>query len=112
MHPPLNDNRRAHRRSALVQQTRVRHDGGEQPGRILNISAGGAGLQMEVRLPDQTEITVEIENIGIIPAQVVRQMKDGVGVKFTFSPEREQMFIRQISKLIAEKRREQLYVIG
>ena len=112
MHTPLNDNRRAHRRSVIVQKTRVRHDGGEETGRILNISAGGAGLQLEVRLPEQTEITVEIDNIGIVPAQVVRQMQDGVGVKFTFSPEREQMFIRQITKLVAEKRREQFFVVS
>ncbi|MEX1034843.1 MAG: PilZ domain-containing protein [Sneathiella sp.] len=112
MLPPPNDNRRAYRRASLIQKTRIRHDGEAYSGRILNISVGGAGLQMEVRLPDATEITVEIEDIGMIPARIVRQMDDGVGVEFTFSPEKEQMFIRQIARIIAEKRREKFYVVS
>ena len=106
------ENRRVHRRVVMEKDTRICHGGGAARARILNISAGGAGLQMEMRLPDSTEITVEIENIGLIPARIVRQMADGVAVKFEFSEEKEQQLIRQIADLVARKRREQFHVVS
>lgn len=106
------ENRRAHRRIVMAGETEVTHDGGRLPARILNISLGGAGLQMDMRLPDATEISVEIENIGLIPARIVRQMEDGVGIKFEFSEEKEQALIRQIANLVARKRRAQFYVVS
>ncbi|MCR9212660.1 MAG: PilZ domain-containing protein [Proteobacteria bacterium] len=97
-------NRRAHKRVLVANSTTVAHDGDRYRARILNISAGGAGIRMDVRLEDQTRIAVDIENIGLVPATVVRQMKDGVGVKFELSVEKEKRFLRQISQIVAEKR--------
>ncbi len=100
------DNRREHRRVLVSNPTTVMNDGEEIAARILNISAGGAGIRMDVRLMDSTQITVNIENVGIIPAKVVRQLQDGVGVKFEISEEKEQLFIQQISKIVEKKRKE------
>jgi hypothetical protein len=107
-----NENRRAHRRVVMERESNVAHEGGRLPARILNISLGGAGLQMDMRLPDATEITLEIENIGLIPARIVRQMEEGVAVKFEFSEEKEQALIRGISHLLARKRREQFHIVN
>jgi len=49
-------------------------------------------------------IAVEIENVGVIPARVIRQMKNGVGVKFEMSAEKEKQFVRQISEIVAQKK--------
>ena len=106
------DNRRAHRRIVMGSDTRIVHDGDPHRARILNISVGGAGLLMEMRLPDATEITIEIEDIGIFPARVVRQMKNVVGVKFEFSEEKEQILIQKIANLLARKRREQFRIVS
>lgn len=106
------ENRRAHRRVELARETEIAHDGGRLHARILNISLGGAGLQMDMRLSDATEITLEIENVGIIPARIVRQMENGVGVKFAFSEEKEQALIQKISGLLAKKRRERFHVVN
>tara|TARA_R110002072_G_scaffold34317_2_gene102793 strand:+ start:750 stop:1112 length:363 start_codon:yes stop_codon:yes gene_type:complete len=106
------ENRRAHRRIAMSREGRIHHFAGDAPARILDISAGGAGLQMEMRLPDGTEMTLEIDNIGLIPARIVRQMQEGVAVKFEFSAEKEQELIRRIAHLVARKRREAFHIVG
>ncbi|MCF8469052.1 MAG: PilZ domain-containing protein [Sneathiella sp.] len=107
----LNENRRAHRRVLVSNGATITHDGDQHCARILNISAGGAGLQMEVRLPDATEITVEIDDVGFIPARIVRQMEGGVGVKFEISVEKERLFVEQIARIVTRKRREQFHLV-
>ncbi|OUR80344.1 hypothetical protein A9Q83_01185 [Alphaproteobacteria bacterium 46_93_T64] len=101
------DNRREHKRILVSKATLVKTDNKEFSGRILNISAGGAGICMDVQLVDSTHITVNIENVGMIPAKVVRKMKDGVGVKFEISKEKEKRFIEQITEIVELKRNEE-----
>lgn len=101
------DNRREHKRVFISKPATIADGDQEVAGRILNISAGGAGIRLDVQLLDHTKITVDIENIGAIPAKVVRQMQDGVGVKFELSEEKEQRFIQQITKIIEKKRLEE-----
>ncbi|MEH6477590.1 MAG: PilZ domain-containing protein [Sneathiella sp.] len=103
----LSDNRREHKRILVSSSTLVKSGDTEFSGRILNISAGGAGISMDVQLMDNTHITVNIENVGMIPAKVVRNMKDGVGVKFEISQEKEKRFIEQITEIIELKRHEE-----
>ncbi|USG60026.1 PilZ domain-containing protein [Sneathiella marina] len=100
-------NRRAHRRVLVSNMTTVSHEGDQYQAKVLNISAGGAGISLDVRLADQSRISVNVENFGIIPARVVRQMRDGIGVKFEMSEEKEQAFIRQVTKIVSKKRLEQ-----
>ena len=105
------DNRRAHRRVMIARQGRVHHSAGAARARIMNISVGGAGLQMDMRLPDGSDITLEVGDLGLIPARVIRQMEDGIAVKFTFSAEKEQALIERIAALVANKRREQFRLV-
>ncbi len=101
------ENRREHRRILVSNPATVTTDGEEIPGRILNISAGGAGIRMDVQLMDNTRITVNIENFGIVPAKVVRRLQDGVAVKFELSAEKEKRFIQQITDIVEKKREEE-----
>ncbi|MBL4908359.1 MAG: PilZ domain-containing protein [Sneathiella sp.] len=100
------DNRREHRRILVSKPATVTKGSLEYSGKILNISAGGAGIRLDVQLLDNTQITVNIDNVGTIPAKVVRQMQDGVGVKFDLSEEKEQRFIQQITEIVEKKRKE------
>ncbi|MEH6403208.1 MAG: PilZ domain-containing protein [Sneathiella sp.] len=106
MHEMNDSNRRQHKRILLSNPTTIKSDGDSYSGRILNISAGGAGIRMDVRLLDDTELTVNIENVGMIPAKVVRQMQNGVGVKFEISEEKEKRFIEKITQIVDKKRLE------
>ncbi|MEH6525199.1 MAG: PilZ domain-containing protein [Sneathiella sp.] len=101
-----NMNRRAYRRVLVSNSTTISHDGDQYQAKVLNISAGGAGISLDVRLEDQTRISVNVENFGVIPARVVRQLRDGVGVKFELSEEKEQAFIKQVTKIVTQKRTE------
>ncbi|MBL4739633.1 MAG: PilZ domain-containing protein [Sneathiella sp.] len=101
-------NRRQHKRILVSNPTTVESDSGSYTGRILNISAGGAGIRMDVCLLDDTRLTVNIENVGMIPAKVVRQMRDGVGVKFEISEDKEKRFIKKITDIVEKKRQELL----
>ena len=103
----VEDNRREHKRVIVSKTALVKSGGKEFSGRILNISAGGAGISLDVQLMDNTHITVNIENVGMIPAKVVRSMKDGVGVKFEISEEKEKRFIEQITEIVELKRKEE-----
>ncbi len=100
-------NRREHKRVLISKPTLVKSGEQEFNGRILNISAGGAGISLDVQLKDNTRITVNIEDVGMIPARVVRNMKDGVGVKFEISEEKEARFIQQITEIVDMKRRKE-----
>ncbi|GLQ07611.1 PilZ domain-containing protein [Sneathiella chinensis] len=100
-------NRRSHKRILVSSPTTIQAESGHHPGKILNISAGGAGIELDVELADQTRITVNIDDMGFIPARVVRQMKDGVGVRFEISADKEERFIQQITRIVEKKRQEQ-----
>lgn len=101
------ENRREHKRVLISTPALVKSGNQEFNGRILNISAGGAGISLDVQLKDNTRITVNIEDVGMIPARVVRNMKDGVGVKFEISEEKEARFIQQITDIIDMKRQKE-----
>lgn len=105
------NNRRAHSRVILEREGRIHHAQGAEQARIKNISVGGAGLQMEMRLPDGSDVTLEVSDLGRIPGRVIRQLEDGVAVKFTFSAEKEQELIQRIAALVARKRREQFQLV-
>lgn len=97
-------NRREHKRIIVSNPTKVQSGDAEYSGRILNISAGGAGIQMDVQLHDNSQITVNIDDVGMIPAKVVRNLKDGVAVKFMLSEEKEKQFIDMIENIVAKSR--------
>ena len=98
-------NRRQHKRILISSPTKVAAGADEYSGRILNISAGGAGIQLDVQLKDHSQIKVNIQDLGMIPATVVRKMQDGVAVKFQLSEEKEQKFIEMVENIIQEKRK-------
>jgi len=98
-------NRREHKRIIVSSPTKVDVGDGEYSGRILNISAGGAGIQLDVQLKDQSQIKVNIQDLGMIPATVVRKMRDGVAVKFQLSEDREKQFIDMVEGIVQEKRK-------
>ncbi len=49
---------------------------------IRDISAGGAALILDLPLAAGDRISLVIDGIGLIPAEVVRCLEEGVAVKF------------------------------
>ncbi len=101
------ENRREHKRIIVSAPAVVQTGDEEFSGKILNISAGGAGISMDVQLKDDSRITVNIEDLGMIPARVVRKLQNGVAVKFEISEEKEKRFIQQVTEIVEMKRGQQ-----
>ena len=51
-------------------------------GKVLDISASGAAIQLDAQLEDGTRIDLVMEGVGQIAAQVARKLAEGVAVEF------------------------------
>ena len=68
--------KRRHARHTVYEPCRVMVDDGEYAGAVVNMSVGGAAIQLDVRLDAQPEpgtaAALIVERIGRIPIRVVR----------------------------------------
>ena len=84
--------KRRHVRHTVYEPCRVMVDGGEYAGAVVNMSVGGAAIQLDVQLDAQPEpgtaATLIFERIGRIPVRVVRQLVDGIAVEFSIGKDR------------------------
>ena len=84
--------KRRHAGHTVYEPCRVMVDDREYPGAVVNMSVGGAAIQLDVQLDAQPEpgtaATLIIERIGRIPIRVVRQLVDGIAVEFRFGRNR------------------------
>ena len=70
-------------RETILTQARIMADGDWHNCRILNISTGGAKLQIDRRISHGTPISLQIGEFGQFGATVAWQQDTEVGVKFT-----------------------------
>ena len=80
---------RKHRRVLLPAPVRYRlPDGSEQPGRIMNISAGGAFIRARPGTAVADHLILYIHKLGRFEADVVRIERNGFAVTFTSKKKR------------------------
>jgi hypothetical protein len=81
--------RRAHRRKPTLWEGRLDTDVGVFPCLILNVSQGGALVQVEAPLLPTERASLTIERFGSLGAQVVWQIVElcKIGVRFTDPPQ-------------------------
>ena len=91
---PSGDQRR-HERLEMpehVKATIIGEDGVEQDVRVMDISAGGAGLAVEGSFENDAFVELHMEGYGRIPARVKREFVEGIGVEFELGgPEKNDM---------------------
>ncbi len=91
---PTGDQRR-HQRLEMpehVKATIIGEDGVEQDVRVMDISAGGAGLAVDGPFENDAFVELHMEGYGKIPARVKREFVEGIGVEFEFGgPEKNDM---------------------
>ncbi len=75
-------------------------------GAILDISASGAAIRLDVQLEDGTGVEVLIEGMGRIAARVARKLADGVAVEFDIDQAKEAAFLDALAQLINAARPE------
>jgi hypothetical protein len=81
--------RRAHRRKPTLWEGRLDTDAGVFPCVVLNVSQGGAMVQIDAPLVPSARTTLMIERLGSLGAQIVWQIvEDGrIGLRFTDPPQ-------------------------
>jgi hypothetical protein len=80
------EDRRVHRRSKVVWPAQLIHGGRRFDCVILNLSAGGAKLQLG-NLPERlTELRLVTDRFGEFAAEAVWRVGDRVGIRFLDPP--------------------------
>ncbi len=91
---PEGQERRRHARCTVYEPCRVEVKGREFDGAVVNMSVGGAAIQLDLHFDVQpaadTPVALFIERIGRIPARVVRPLSDGFAVEFRSDREQGQ----------------------
>ncbi len=75
-------------------------------GAILDISASGAAIRLDVQLEDGTRVDLLIKGMGQIAAHVARKLDNGVAVEFDTDPAKEAAFLDALAQAINAARRE------
>ncbi len=89
----LHVERREHQRLAVTWSGSLIVGGRDIGCTIANISASGALVLVAETLPPETELTLRVDRRGLLPARVVWQGPDRLGLKFRDTPQ-------QVAKLI------------
>ena len=76
------DNRRLHVRVTLDRFGQLQVRGQSHDCRILEISGSGAALLCSVKAEVGEDVTLNIPEIGYLPAKISREIIDGYGVSF------------------------------
>ncbi len=75
--------RRKHPRYELRKSVRVFLGDLSHSGALIDVSVGGAAIECRAAIEDEAELSVEIEELGTYPAELVRRIDQNViAVKF------------------------------
>ena len=96
--------KRRHSRCTVYEPCSVVVGGKEYGGAIVDMSVGGAAIQLDVHLGVQpgadTPIAIHIERIGRILAKVMRPLIDGIAVEFRIDREQEKHLVPALKQVL------------
>ncbi len=101
---PDRQDRRRHLRCTVYEPCRVEVKGREFDGAVVNMSVGGAAIQLElhleVQLATDTPVALFIERIGRIPAKVMHPLTDGFAVEFRIDRDQGQRLVAALKQVL------------
>ena len=101
--PDALDQRR-HVRCTVYEPCSVVVEGKKYRGAIVDMSVGGAAIQLDVHLEVQpgadTPVALRIDRIGKIPARVVRPLKDGIAVEYRINRDQEMHLVPALKRVL------------
>ena len=96
--------RRRHVRCTVYEPCQVAVEGRKFSGAIVNMSVGGAAIQLDVHLDVQpgadTPVALHIDRIGRIPARVVRSLIDGIAVEYRINRDQEKHLVPALKRVL------------
>ena len=95
---------RRHVRCTVYEPCSVVVEGNRYGGAIVDMSVGGAAIQLDVHLEVQpgadTPVTLRIDRIGRIPARVVRPLIDGIAVEYRINRDQEMHLVPALRRVL------------
>ena len=95
---------RRHVRCTVYEPCSVVVGGKRYGGAIVNMSVGGAAIQLDVHLEVQpgadTPVMLRIDRIGRIPARVVRPLIDGIAVEYRINRHQEMHLVPALKRVL------------
>ena len=91
--------RRRFNRYPASQKARAAMNGEDRTGSIVDLSAGGAGVELDDPFAEDTEIELDIEDVGRFGGFVARSGDDFMGVEFELDEDEEDELIAGIMRL-------------
>ena len=96
------ENKRRHRRYDIHKPVRAKSGGREGTGETLDISAGGAAIDVDIEVENDEILELDIEDVGYMASQVARPLDDGFAVRFVdLEEEDEEHLIAELEDLKA-----------
>jgi hypothetical protein len=90
---------RHHQRFPITKGLNAKTDGGRYPGRLKDISAGGAGIYLVESLDAGEDVTLEIDDLGSYAGHVVGPTRyDLIPIAFDNDEEEQDELIAEIMK--------------
>ena len=83
LEPDSTEHKRKDTRETILTKAKVMVDGDWHNCRVLNISTGGAKLQIDRRIEHGTLVSLQIGEFGQFGATIAWQQDTEIGVKFT-----------------------------
>lgn len=99
MDDDADDDRRRQPRYPLGKKARARMDGTGFDGTVRDISATGAGVDIDGTLDEDLPVHLDIEDFGHFPGTVARSMDDFIGVEFDLGEDEELELIANIRRV-------------
>ena len=98
--------KRRHLRHSVNEPCRVRFEGGEFIGAVVNMSVSGAAIHLDLELDVEVEpgtiVELQIQRIGMLRTRTVRSLIGGVAVEFLFNPADDRALIAKLWKVLNE----------
>ena len=105
MEPDGSEHRR-YVRCTCYEPCRVSVDGQDYEGAVVDMSMGGAAIQLDVHLDVNidvgTHVSLYIERIGRIPTTVVRSLVDGVAVEFRIDRDKSGHLVSALKQVLSD----------
>ena len=101
--------KRQHKRIKSDLQVIARnHNNDEIEGKLLDISGGGASLEIG-DFDDADSLELEIADVGVLSAEISRSGEDSIGVRFVdIDEQEEEMLLADLARLDGSVRFEEL----
>lgn len=81
-----NPERRGYERSSVLHPGALHNSEGAIDCVIKDISASGARLAVQRRIPDDDRFILDIDGLGLFPSRIVWQRGDHAGIQFLSDP--------------------------